>query len=450
MASSFSYRGITKVGEGSEKQEHEVPIEIRAIATLDWLLDRNVVSRAWAKQASACRKDGKDFVALVEHMESLLASGRDTSKGLFGGYNDAALNACEAAMAAYRKGNTHMAECAAELAQSVKYTAPSEKKTIEKTHKQLADLDKLDEAAAEEVASLTRHYERQCVELGVPVGSADVARDLEALVDRLPVFCEGIVAAARAASVKRALAYYGAFVRYVESITGGAAIVERCPVLSVVIDKGNVSRAEFANLCGGDNSKAIKPKVRHVVAEENEPVWEIEDMADDDDETLLSAADSRAEYLDNLHELLSFLQGRIREKTSSEASSFGLQDALLLSGDCPEVVRSCDAAEQLQQLRDGVAHVIALVDAPQFSQLAEIKASRQYVARLAALVQKRAELIETAKEQRAGLRLRRQALVCELANARERLDTLSKREQKLRAILQTEIGKKFNRPVDMQ
>jgi hypothetical protein len=446
---TFSYRGITKVGEGAEKGEQDIPIEIRAAGVLDWLLDRNAVSRAWAKQASACRKDGKDYVALREGMERLLATTADTSKGLFGGYNDAALAACDAALAAYAKGSTHLAECAAELAHCVKYGAPAEKKAIEKTHKQLADLERLATAAEEEIASATRHYERQCAELGIAPRTRDVESALEGLVvSRLPALCDGVVAAMRVSGVKKALVFYDTFARHVRAMAGGEVASRRCPVLAFVAERGNVPWAELEAALRPQASKQ-QPQQAVTRKVDDGEVWEIENVGEGDEESVLGALDSRLECMDNLHELLAFLQGRLREKQSSEAAALGLQDALLLGVDCPEVVRSGDTVDSLQAMRDAVAHVIALMDAPQFAQLAEVKASRQYVARLAALVQKRQELIELAKERRQGLLVRRDALLTELAGARERLAGLGKREERLRHILEEGIGKKFSRRVEI-
>ena len=446
---------ITKVSEGSEKREEDIPIEIRASNALDWLLDRNVVSRAWAKQASACRKDGKDYVALREEMDHLLACTPDTSRGLFGGYNNPALNACEAALAAYAKGYTHLAECAADLTHCVKYAEPGEKKTIDKAHKQLAELEKLLEAAEEEIGSAARHYERQCAELGIAPSSRDVEGELQGLVvSRLPALCEKVVAAVRAPAVRKALVYYETFSRHTRAIAGGTAATRAggcCPVLAFVMERGNVQRAELEAALRPDKGKAASQAVtRRVEAGEGEePVWEIENVEEGDEESVLAAVDSRLECLDNLHELLAFLQGRLREKLSSEAAALGLQDALLLAADCPEALRG-DAVEPLQAMRDGVAQVVALMDASQFVQLAEVKASRQYVARLAALVQKRQELIQTAKERRQGLLARRESLLSELTSAREQLAALAKREQRLKSILEEGIGKKFNRRVDLQ
>ncbi len=81
--------------------------------------------------------------------------------------------------------------------------------------------------------------------------------------------------------------------------------------------------------------------------------------------------------------------------------------------------------------------------------LSSCQVSRQYVARLAALVQKRQELIRSAQERRQGLAARREALLAELAGARERLEVLGGREERLRRILEEGIGKKFSRRVQI-
>jgi hypothetical protein len=92
--------------EGTEKREQDIPIVIREDNVLEWLCERHVVARSWTSQASAVRKSAKttDFLALCDRMEDLLKRTPDQSRGLFGGYNNAQLAECEAALTSYRKG----------------------------------------------------------------------------------------------------------------------------------------------------------------------------------------------------------------------------------------------------------------------------------------------------------------------------------------------------------
>jgi hypothetical protein len=118
----FQYHGISKESEGSEKREEDIPIVIRVDGVLEWLQERNLASRNWMAHAAACRKALKviDYVMALDHMEELLKTTPDQSRGLFGGYNNATLADCEGSISNYTKGNVHWAECASSLAQIVK------------------------------------------------------------------------------------------------------------------------------------------------------------------------------------------------------------------------------------------------------------------------------------------------------------------------------------------
>ncbi len=432
---SFQYRGMSVEAEGSEKKEQDIPIVIRADSVLEWLLERNVAPRAWMASAASCRKGLKhsasEYVALLDRMEELLRICSDQSRGLFGGYNDSRLAECESALTAYAKNSVHLAEMASSLAQIVKYEAPNEKKSMEKAQRALADVERLEDVVEEEIASLTKQYERQCSDLGIRPTGKDPLDELEGLSVNIGPWCDKIVEAARAPMVRRSLEYMEAFVRYtrllVSSSSPSSSLI--MPALRTLIEKGNVPRSDVDGLF----QKKISAKSDE---------WEIEEVSERE-ETLLSSADSRALCLDDLHELLAFLNSRIREKTASEPALVALQDSLLLASECPEMVRAND--EHLVAMRDAASAVLNLAQASQFLRLVEMSSSKAFVERMAASVRKRLELIDGAKERKLSLKDRRQQLKNEIVAIRERQTTLSNKQTRLTSLLQEGIGKRFGK-----
>lgn len=107
--SSFSFMGITKVGEGSEMKENEVPLEMNFSKGLEWLIDRNVISRTWSTQANQCKKEngGKDYLCLLREYEALLKT-QDNSTGLLGGYKDTKLQQAYESVSKLKRGNVHL------------------------------------------------------------------------------------------------------------------------------------------------------------------------------------------------------------------------------------------------------------------------------------------------------------------------------------------------------
>jgi hypothetical protein len=323
---------------------------------------------------------------------------------------------------------------ASSLAQIVKYEFPNERKTMEKSQRALADVERLEEVVDEEIVSLTKQYERQCGELGIRPTGKDPVPELEGLGAKMTPWCDRIVEAVQAPSVKRAIEYHDAFAKYVAGLTGCAVdkICGQFSVLHVLMNRGNVLRSEVT-------LTSVAPQKK-----KSDEEWEIEEVSERED-TVLSAADSRAECLDSLFELSAFLQARMREKIAAEPALLGLQDSLVLSADCPEPVRASDNLEQLTALRDGVVAVLAVLEATQFVRLVEMSSSRAYAERMAASVRKRLDLIDGARERRLQIKGRREALKNEIANTRERQASLAERQKRLTLMLQDEIGKKFSR-----
>ncbi len=433
--------------------------------------------------------------------------GQDVSKGMFGGYNDALLHRWSALMDAYQKNWCHMAECAQLLLQNVKYDIPNQRKQVERTQRQLLELEKRESALEEEAASFVRQYERNCVQLGISTDAANVTAELEALVHKLPSHYEAIVAAASAPTVRRALDYYGVFCGYTEAIARQQqqpwAPKHVCATLLFVLRNGNVARLQLERSLDPDkwataasSSSSSAATVDPSQSSQNAPVieidwnagataveaegdWAIEvddaptpqaqhelavaiDLVDEDalsstaetsvddlarryaHETVLGSLESRNAFVDDLHELLAFLQGRVREKLTSTGVLSGMADVITASADCPDTLRSADAIDVLQSLRDAVSGVLALCEAAAFVQLLEIQASKRYVARLAASVRKKLEMAEQLRNQVEFCRDKRRELQHELEGVRPRLKLLAERSVRVqKTIVEQQLSKRL-------
>lgn len=512
MSGTFSFMGITKVAEGQERRDQDLPITIPYAKLLEWQLDRALVPKDWAARVAHAKKLAReaaaalppdvhaavadDLLGVEDTLAALLARpGVDTSKRMFGGYADATLQQWSQVRDAFRRERCHWAHCAQLLLENNKYELPTLRRHMERLQKvaiacllvavlffvdtiqqQLGELDLREALLREEAASFERQYERHCAQLGIEGGrgpDTDIGAALARMTLRLPVHYNALVTLATDVQVRRALDYYSAFLRFA-SPQGPAC----CRVLAFVMAHGNTSRLELERHL---NPLAWEEDQRHpsVLPEvANEDSWEIEidtsgatltaadagpvviDWVEMEAEpvtansqpltaaaradryqreTVLSAQETRVLFIDDLYELLAFLDGRAREQGSANAAA----ELVTASSECPDIVRVCGAPDTLHVLRAAVARVLEACESPDFVQLLEIESSKRYVARLAASVRKKLDVAEQLHNQVAGLGVKRVAMQDELQLLLPRMESLALRSQRVRDLVQAEMREHY-------
>lgn len=331
-----------------------------------------------------------------------------------------------------------------------------------------------------------RQYQRSCKELGIsPTG--DVVRELEGLTSRLDGYYAQFEQASRAPLVVRALKYYKLFVQYVSSTVSGSngdkPSVSLCPTLSFVMEKGNVrqdsgnSKANEGNanakqkgeekpieidwgiedttpaasIQGGGDGIEVVPEISWDVGiDVVEEVATIEDVPEDaGNGTILSTAEGRGAFLDEVYELLSFIDGRLRERMGLGSNKVAASDALFASTDCPEELRACEIYETLLQLREAVCGITRIAEGEEFQRLLQIQKSKSYVNRLAVSVRKKLDLAHQSLEQAKTVKERIASLADDAEIVRQRSNKIGKKSQHLKQLIEKELGEHLKRKVNI-
>ena len=480
MASSFSYMSITKESEGSTYKDEDIELRIRAESTLEWLGARNVLSQTWARDAARCRQEAAlklevgpsetDYLSVALRLDALLAT-NNGARGLFGSFKDPELQACEAVLSSYRKNDTHLADSAQTLVQLVKFDIPNENAQVTNANRGLRDLERLKALLEDDMAVYTRQYAKQCAELGI-AGGNDLTSEIAALEQQLPEWYDRIVGAARGCT--EALEFYRVFVSFVAQLSGEEDSVH-CAVLDFVIRNGNDLRIDLERSLRPDSviepveleqlSQQKQEEFTEILwdepAIEGEIDWDVEvsgiEIVSDNiepavcdggsaswaSESILSSRDSRSEFEDNLHELLTFLRTRQQQVELLKGAA---QDVILASPDCPDLIRNA----HLDSYIAAVSELLQLTQSSLFLHLLQIKVSKRYVSRLAATVRRKLELREQASLQYSDIGAHREVHAAVIASSRPRLAAIEARRKKLVAILESELSAKFKRRVQIK
>lgn len=258
----------------------EGQLDIQYDKTVEWLLSRRKLKEDWptalrgiqakaslAKENNladeACRAflakhaDELDFFKVQELWELIEKSDDGKKTNLFGQYQVPEVKAWKQVLDLYKRNNTHLAEAARSLVQTVRYDIPAAKSQAQACQKQVQDAERRQSDLNKREVEAKRRFREMCdlhQIAGVNLRSEledHIRLELPKILDQ----CCTILAS----NCPDALRFYGAFSKYVLS---GDAVAEQdlFPLLRFLIANGNAFLKDASSL--NDELKAEWTKVQ--------------------------------------------------------------------------------------------------------------------------------------------------------------------------------------------
>ncbi|XP_063679218.1 CDK5 regulatory subunit-associated protein 3-like [Bolinopsis microptera] len=233
-----------------------IPIDIKDVKLVDWLVDRSIVNRLWNEECSELRdllkQVGEEECPLIDiageivspihyhNAVKILQALEDSpfgTKNLIGQYNHEYTAKWARIVKLFEKDSTFLADSAKYIIQNVKYDIPLFKKQIARATQIKQDSIKKQGDCSNNINKYQIKYREKCCDIGI-VGD-HVRSELKNLVGDIPAKISDI--AGDIGTLQQALSYYQVFARFLINDPD----LEVCPLLFFISQHGNGTVSQY-------------------------------------------------------------------------------------------------------------------------------------------------------------------------------------------------------------